>query len=140
MWEYFFKIRTLDELEFSLISYIERYYNVLEERNSNNKIINIVITYIRENYHHEDLSITKISDYIHLAPTYLCSLFKEKTGKTLNQYITETRVEKSKELLLNTKYKISDVTCMVGLRDQGYFTKVFRKTTGMTPKEYIISK
>lgn len=140
MWEYFFKIRTLDELANSLIYYIEVYYKILDERSSNNRIINIVTNYIKDNFHDESLSITKISEYVHLAPTYLCSLFKEKTGKTLNQYITEFRVDKSKELLLNSKYKISDVTSMVGLRDQGYFTKIFRKITGMTPSEYILNK
>lgn len=140
MWEYFFKLRTLGELEHSLICYIEKYFKILEERKSNNRVITIVKTYIQENYHDEALSISKISDSIHLAPTYLCALFKEKTGKTVNQYITEIRIERSKELLLNTKYKISDVSSMVGLRDQGYFTKIFRKTTGMTPSKYMLSK
>jgi two-component system response regulator YesN len=140
MWEYFFNIRTLDELEYSLICYTEKYFKTLEERNSGNRIINIVKNYIKENYYDEALSISKISDSIHFAPTYLCSLFKEKTGKTINQCITEIRIEKSKELLLNTKHKISDVSAMVGLRDQGYFTKIFRKTTGMTPSQYILNK
>lgn len=140
IWEYFFKIRTLYELESSLICYIEKYFKILDDRNSSNGIINIVKTYINENYYDEALCISKISDSIHLAPTYLCSLFKEKSGITINQYITEIRIEKSKDFLLNTKHKISDVSSMVGLRDQGYFTKIFRKNTGMTPSQYILSK
>jgi len=140
IWEFFFKINTLDELGESLIYYVNTYYNMVEAQNSNNRVINIVKNYIKENYQDESLSITKISDHIHMAPTYLCSLFKEKTSKTLNQYITEVRIDKSKELLLSNNYKISDISSMIGFRDQGYFAKLFRKITGMTPSEYILRK
>jgi two-component system, response regulator YesN len=138
--EYFYMINTLNELEESLIEYINKYYDVIEEKKSNNGAINMVIKYINENYNEESLSIASISNHIYLSPTYLCSLFKEKTDKTLNQYITEVRIEKSKELLLNKNYKISDISTMIGFRDQGYFTKLFRKVTGMTPSKYIAGK
>lgn len=138
--EYFPKINTMDELEELLVNLVQKFYNHLEIRNSSNRMIDVVIGYIQEHYHEENLSITRVSDYVHLAPTYLCTLFKDKTGRTLNQYITEVRIEKSKDLLMHKNYKISDIASMVGLGSQGYFTKLFRKATGSTPSKYMINK
>lgn len=135
-WEHFLKLNTLTEIEDLIIGYVNTYFDGIAQKYTNSRLVNDVIHYIKRNYHDENLSIVKISENVHLAPTYLCSLFKEKTGKTLNQYITEVRIEKSKELLLDKKLKISDIASSVGLKDRNYFAKLFRKITGITPSDY----
>ena len=55
------------------------------------------------------------------------------------KYLTYVRVEKAKELLETGKYKVHEVAEMVGYQDAGYFTKVFKKETGVLPKQYARS-
>jgi two-component system, response regulator YesN len=129
------KFDTLSEIEEFLIDKLNIFF---ENTNHINKCstINKIHKYIQDYYGDENLSINKISEYTHFAPTYVCSLFKGKTGKTLNQYITEYRVEKSKTLLMDMKLNVSDIGSLVGFSKSGYFTKLFKKVTGITPSEY----
>ena len=55
---------------------------------------------------------------------------------TFTKYITNVRIEKSKQLLKNTKYPLADIPAMVGFEEQSYFTRVFRTTTGISPGKY----
>ncbi len=73
---------------------------------------------------------------MHLSSTYICTLFKNETGVTLNQYITLFRMDKAKELLSDPKNKIADISAKVGYSDGNYFGKSFKKAVGMTPGEY----
>ncbi len=136
MWEFILKINTLTELEKFLTGKIEAYYTLLKEETENRGIVKEIIKYIQKHYDNEALSINKISEFIYLSQTYICSLFKEETGNTINQYITEYRIEKSKQLLKDVRLRISEVSTAVGYTDANYFTKLFRKITGQSPSEY----
>jgi two-component system response regulator YesN len=63
-------------------------------------------------------------------------MFKKETDQTLNQYITEYRIEKAKRLLENQGTKISEISSDVGYTDGNYFGKSFKKYVGLTPSEY----
>jgi two-component system response regulator YesN len=63
-------------------------------------------------------------------------LFKKETGEGFVEYVTKFRVEKAKALLKNADLKAVEVGPMVGFSDPKYFSKVFKKTTGMTPSEF----
>jgi two-component system, response regulator YesN len=63
-------------------------------------------------------------------------VFKKETGKTINDYLNEYRIEKSKELLKNRGVKLYEVSHNSGYNDVKYFTKTFKKFTGITPSEY----
>lgn len=93
------------------------------------------ITYIEENY---EKSITRndISQVINVTPNYVSSLFKKGTNMTLIEYITKLRIEKAKELLSLNKYKHYEIANMVGFNDNYYFSKTFKKYTGLSPLEY----
>ena len=67
----------------------------------------------------------------------LCALFKKENGKTINNYITETRINKAKQLLDEGYSNISAVSTMVGYADANYFGKCFKKIYGITPGRYI---
>ncbi len=92
--------------------------------------------FIHANYMNESLSVKSISDHVKRSAPYVCTLFKNETGQTLNQYITDYRVEKARSLLDDPRYKISDVAEKVGYVDVNYFGKIFKKVVGLSPTEY----
>ena len=95
-----------------------------------------IINYINDNYGNNRLSLQSISESIYLSQTYLCAFFKKATGKTLNQYITEVRIEKAKEMLRDTGIKVYEIAYRVGFTDTNYFSTLFKKHVGITPSEY----
>ncbi|MGL5479384.1 MAG: helix-turn-helix domain-containing protein, partial [Clostridium sp.] len=71
-----------------------------------------------------------------LSPSYFSRLFKKETGKTVISYINEEKIEKAKELLKNTYLPIINISLDLGFDDCGYFIRVFKKATGVTPKVF----
>ena len=134
--EYFSSFQTLFEIKAFLIDKVEYVFTCLKQRNFNLDPINIILDYIHENYSDVDLSLQKISSKTYLTSAYICSIFKEHTGKTINSYITGYRINKAKELLKVESMKIVDITSQVGYSDGNYFAKIFKKETGLTPSEY----
>ena len=103
---------------------------------SENKIIYLIKTYIANHYSNANLSVKDISDYAHLSVSYLCTFFKSETGTTLNQYITEYRMDKAKQLLMDPRNKITEISDKVGYNDGNYFGKSFKKIVGLSPSDY----
>lgn len=92
--------------------------------------------YIDKHYSEEQLSIKDISEYVFLSASYICTYFKSQTGQTLNQYITEYRMERAMQLLKDSRYQITDISAKVGYSNGNYFGKSFKKFTGVTPSQY----
>lgn len=134
--ESFSEFYTINEMEGYFIEKIEAAFNSLAQKDINSNPITNIVNYICDNYDDIDLSITKISNNIYLSPAYISTIFKEETGKTINRYISEYRLTKAKDLLKSPDIKINDVALKVGYSDGNYFTKIFKKETGLTPSEY----
>jgi Response regulator containing CheY-like receiver domain and AraC-type DNA-binding domain len=121
-------------------AYVSQHMKEILEGNQNeienNFAVKHVIEYITENYANKELTIQVLANVVYLTPTYLSNLFKEKTGMTIGQYITETRLKKAEELLNNPKLKLYQIAEMVGYEDANYFAKQFKKKTGIIPSEY----
>lgn len=83
-----------------------------------------------------DLSLNSLASIFGVNPSYLSSLFKKETGVTLTEYVNKKRVERAKELLLSTNLQIQNISQRCGILDVNYFTKTFKKHTGLTPKKY----
>ena len=96
------------------------------------EIVKEVQKYIEQCYSKE-LSLAGIASKLHISAPYLSKIFKEESGKNLNQYITEIRVRKAQYILENSNKKIVEVAKLVGYDDVNYFTKVYKKVTGKTP-------
>lgn len=90
---------------------------------------------IEERYK-EQISITTLAEEVYLTPTYLCVLFKQTTGATINEYLTMTRLEKAKQLLADPCIKLYDVCYEVGYLSPSYFSRLFKKYVGISPSEY----
>ena len=88
------------------------------------------------NYYGKNIKIEDIAGHIGVSGDYLRHLFKEETGKGINEYLTELRMEKAKGLLLEKKYKLYEIAEMVGYQSGTYFSSAFRKITGIKPQQY----
>ena len=92
--------------------------------------------FIRDRFADRELSIQAVGSHVYLTPTYLCAFFKKSTGKTVNEFITETRLEKARELLKDDRIKLYEVATRVGFSDVNYFSTLFKRYLGCTPTEY----
>lgn len=93
------------------------------------------IAYIHEHLD-QDLSLAVMAAVVQISPHYFASLFKQSTGLTPHQYVTVRRIERAKLLLTQPQLEIADIAQQVGFQNQSYFTTVFSKHTGVTPKVY----
>ncbi|MCM1125168.1 MAG: response regulator [Lachnospiraceae bacterium] len=95
--------------------------------------------YIRgyiESHYMEDISLQDAAAQLNYSDVYFCKFFKQNFDKNFIMYLSELRVEKAKELLADMTVNIKEISQRVGFRDSGYFTKVFKRVTGVTPSEY----
>lgn len=95
--------------------------------------------YIQANYADPALSVGQVAGHVFLSMNYFGTLFKQHAGCTFVEYLTRLRVDKAKELLKLTPLKAYDIAGRVGYADPQYFSVIFKKATGMTPKEYRAS-
>ncbi|CAI6059368.1 response regulator [Cohnella sp. JJ-181] len=105
-------------------------------KSSNGQHVFAITQHIHEHYGDERLSINRMAERLYLTPTYLCRIFKERTGQTINSYITDVRIEQAKTLLRDRRVKLSEISRRVGYQSANHFTKIFKKTTGMNPSEF----
>lgn len=100
-----------------------------------NPVIAKVTDYINQNLS-QDLSLEQMADYVNISSFYLSKLFKEETGVSFINYLTDCRLEKAKELLQKKEYSIKEITAMTGYNDQNYFSRLFKNKFGISPSEY----
>ncbi|MCJ8010990.1 response regulator [Paenibacillus sp. KQZ6P-2] len=130
--------RTLDEAQ-SWIEDISRSILVsLTEHRSSHILsqMDSAEAYIRANYHDEGLSLQQVCNHLFMSTSYFSSLFKQHTGGTFVEYVTRIRMEKAKELLCTTRMKSYEIAEKVGYSDPQYFSVLFKRNNGKTPKEY----
>lgn len=104
----------------------EQYYN---------RTVEDIIQYITKHYS-EKISIAFLASHVYVSPNYLSNLFKKETGKTINQFVTEIRIEKSKNMLINSYKSITEISNEIGYGDSRHFSKIFRKIVGKSPSEF----
>lgn len=107
----------------------------LKDKYRDKKEIEAAVEYIQANYA-KDLSMTMVANHISLNYSYFSYLFKEQTGLSFVEYLKQLRIEKAKELLRNSDYKIYEVAQKVGYYNPKHFGRVFREIIGITPVEY----
>lgn len=95
-----------------------------------------VVEFINSNYSDPNFSLDEISKNTFLTSSYICVIFKDFMGTTVNKYINELRINKAKELLKNHEIKMKDIASKIGYSDANYFAKIFKKETGSNPSDY----
>lgn len=131
--------QTIYEMQEYVDEHLQWFGHDHEEVNTNS-LIKKVMDYMNSHLSDKNMSIKLLADEVYLTPTYLSSLFKKTTGSTIGQYLTEIRMNKAQELLMDTGLKLYQIAEMVGFEDANYFAKTFKKKTGMLPSEYRESK
>ncbi|WP_229521478.1 helix-turn-helix domain-containing protein [Paenibacillus monticola] len=88
------------------------------------------------NHLYEELSLDKLAEVAGLNGSYLSQLFKKETGIAVSDYIQRERIEEAKRLMEYSGVTLSDIATRLHFNDQSYFTKVFKKYTGTTPRQF----
>jgi len=120
-------------VEDALCTFAER----VKEYNTQNfsNAVTTCINHINKNIY-GGISLNELASYLDISPSYLSKLFKKEVGIPLSEYIQRERVEEAKKLLTLTTYPLSDICACLNFNDQSYFTRVFKKSTNMTPRQY----
>ncbi|MBW7460623.1 AraC family transcriptional regulator, partial [Paenibacillus sepulcri] len=107
----------------------------LESKSPSRNEIDAVLDYIHDHFT-EELMMYDLAASLHMSESKFSKLFKKQAGKSFMDYITELRINKAKELLLDPEVRIGEIALMVGYQETRYFSQLFKKTTGMTQKSF----
>lgn len=111
------------------VTYAESFYH------GSSEIIKRTIKYMNKHFK-EKLTLGDSAAHFHVNPSYLSALFKQEMGKSFTEYLTLLRLREAKKLLRETDLNLTDIAYQCGFSDQSYFSKVFRKSEGLSPKQY----
>lgn len=92
--------------------------------------------YIADNYEDAELSLLKVAEYVGLNEKYFTNRFTKETGETFSTYLTKIRMQKARELLKTTNFKIYEIAEMVGYRSVEHFNRMFKKMNDISPAQY----
>ena len=123
----------IDNLKISLFE--QRVSAVMESEKQEERTITGITRYLQEHLA-EEISLAVLAEQFHLNPQYISQLFKSEIGVNFLAYLTNIRMEKAKKLLLSTSLSIAEVAEQSGYGDYRVFTKVFKKSEGITPSQY----
>ena len=123
----------IDNLKISLFE--RRVSSAAEPEKQEERAITGITRYLQKHLA-EEISLSVLAEQFHLNPQYISQLFKSEIGVNFLVYLTNIRMEKAKKLLLSTALSIAEVAEQSGYGDYRVFTKVFKKSEGITPSQY----
>lgn len=143
-------VKPVEEQE--LIEYLSKVKGILDGKNSpgggknsgndrddgyqSEKIqVQNMVNYIREHFG-EGLTLSTLANEFKMSESYISSLIKKRTGKGFGEHLMEIRIQKAQEYLRTTNDSIEAIAVRVGYPDYFYFTKVYKKATGISPAAY----
>ena len=103
---------------------------------SSSPAIHRALRYIRENLT-EDLCLEKVAGHVSLSPVHFHKAFKSAVGQTLHQYVEQQRIKHAIDLLTTTDMTLTEIAFKSGFSSQSYFSYVFKRSTGTTPRKYV---
>ena len=128
--------------EKNLTAHIETLLNfALEYRNSRitGKYADVIFKakkYIEENYADQNTTLTTVAQAVAMSPNHFSTIFSQECKSTFIEYLTNVRIENAKKLMRETDMKGYDIAYECGFSDPHYFSYIFKKNTGLTPREY----
>ena len=110
---------------------------ILERRRDTrvDKIAEMVREYVMEHYK-ERITLGQAAEALNISQGYLSTAFKKQSGESFTSYVSAIKIEKAKELIAGHQYMMYEISDLLGFDTPFYFSKVFKKVTGMSPKEY----
>jgi len=135
------KFKTIEEISYWLSRILSRFtdlvFNLQDVKHVD--VIYKAIDYIKRNYMRK-ISLKDVADQVLLSPSYFSKLFKDEMNCNFNHFLNQVRIERSKTVLLDNSIPLVDVAFLMGFEDQSYFTKVFKRMTGVSPGRYRESR
>jgi AraC-like DNA-binding protein/ligand-binding sensor protein len=107
----------------------------LQQANSEPPMITRAKQFILE-HQEEELSLGQVAQAVHTSVFYFCKLFKKATGMNFTEFVSRTRIERAKNLLLNPNLRVSEIAFEVGFQSLTHFNRIFKKLVGQSPTEY----
>lgn len=126
----------IDTLLIPLCNMLELAYIKSTKTETNEKRpIDSVIRYIKKNYT-QPITLSDVCEKLHYSRSYVSHIFKQHTGRSFRQYLTEIRLEAAKTLLQYSGLSITEIAFSVGFEDSTYFASIFKKHYGLSPSAY----
>jgi AraC-like DNA-binding protein/ligand-binding sensor protein len=107
----------------------------ISQANSEPMVVTKAKKYIEEQ-HAEEISLAQVAKEVHVSTFHLCKLFRKSTGMTFTEFVSRTRLEKAKTLLLNPNLRVSEVVYEVGFQSLTHFNRIFKKLVGESPSSF----
>lgn len=125
----------IDSLIFPLCDMLELSLSKSSRNEAEPNILDRIIFYLQNN-HGQKITLNDLCNEFYCSPSFLSHNFKKHTGKNINEFLNELRIKDAKALLKKNGLSITEIALSVGFDDSNYFSEVFRKLTGMSPREY----
>lgn len=131
------KIRSVTEANDLMNEMVRKYCSLVKKHSMKDysMLVQRVLTAVDSDLT-ADLGLKRIASHLNVNASYLSSLFKKETGKTLTEYVNRKRIDHAAYLLRTTDLQVQAVAQQCGIFDVNYFAKMFKKYTGKTPKIY----
>lgn len=129
---------TADELKAYIAGILRCVLELCEQENKkqSRRLIHSAVEYIDRNFADENISLKEVAGYMYVSANYFSAMFSQEMHQTFVEYLTQKRMERAKELLRQTDKRSAEIAAEVGYKDPHYFSFVFRKTQGCTPRDY----
>lgn len=139
--DYYMKCLNAPSLFASLKILLDSLWESGEEKGSDSSSSSVMqqveqIHRYMERSYHENITLTALAEQYHMDASYLSRIFSQKYGETIIAFLTRIRMEKAAELMKDQDKKLETISFLVGYDDYNYFSRVFRKKMGCSPREY----
>ena len=133
---------TTEDLKRYLMDVLLRAMEIRDSRAGSQyrSILKQAVSYIDGHYAEESISLNRVAEEVKISPNYLSAVFSQEMGVTFVEYLTTKRMERARELLRMTGKRSGEVAAEVGYKDPHYFSFLFKKTQGCTPRDYRAGK
>lgn len=127
----------LEDILAWLRSFCDKLCRLLNDRKStrSDKLVDLARNYVKDHYM-EKMALADIADALNISSGHLSNTFKKLTGTTLSDFIAQVKIEHAMELIDTHQYLMYEISDMLGFDNPYYFSKVFKKVTGISPREH----
>jgi two-component system response regulator YesN len=126
---------SLDAMIANCIRYFDNIASIKADTRKYSRELSAVLNYIDKHYA-EDITLNAAAAKVNISQGYLCSIFKKELGMGFTDYILNARINEAKKLLSSSYLRLYEISGRVGFSDYSYFSRVFKKLTGMRPQVY----
>lgn len=128
---------SLDDMLQELYLFVAKICDFLEKNiNANQSVAERAKTYIEGHFADSGLTLEQVAREMGITPNYFSALFKQNTGDSFINYLTNVRISHAKELLKGGAYKTYEIAMHCGYENSTYFSTIFKRRTGVSPSEY----